>query len=236
MIITNVKNIWSSSTSDGIPALMPQRTDLWQFNLEPIMRVLRTLQLDFGPPGASLPPENTSVYYAKAVIFPEQAITQDPVRRGTIPYLMPSWDQPCQPARVTFYNESSDRGSRIYRALLAWLQLARQGRFNVSNVDLYADMSADASLRSIGAYRKDIQLSMMSGTGNADDSMVHDTWIMHQAWCSKVQPLELSQDNGTVHTIDAEITCAWISPIAVNENKPVSAGGPSAFGSNLLKF
>ena len=195
---------------------MPQRTDLWQLNLEPILRVLRKLEIDFSPPGVSLPPENTSVYYAKAVIFPEQAITQDPVRRGTIPYLMPSWDQPCQPARVTFYDESSDRGSRIYRALLAWLQLARQGRFNVTGRDMYADMSSVDSLRSIGAYRQDIQLSMLTGTGSAavegGGLQVSDTWIMHQAWCSKVQPLELSQDNGTVHTIDAEITCEWISP------------------------
>ena len=67
--------------------------------------------------------------FVKSVTFPTVTVRAEPYRRGSLPYNMPSWDEPLEPVRIVFLAEQNSIGqSSAYTFLTHWLALVRRGR------------------------------------------------------------------------------------------------------------
>lgn len=133
-MVIQPSNPWGKANS-----LEVQRSDLWVFELDPVIRYIRS---NF--PWISPLPEDAKPY-AKQVQFPEKRIRNKVIYRDSRPYNMPDYDDPLSEIRVDFlYDQPSStpiaKGagtlvpnptgtrSRIYTLLHAWYELARIGR------------------------------------------------------------------------------------------------------------
>lgn len=117
-IIQDLKNIWGST--GGIE---PQRSDLWQLNLDEVVESLNDILSEQFQPIAR--------FYTSSLTLPDQAVTAETVRRDSRPFQMPSWDAPLDPMRVQFFLDATGnlaRTSNLYRVLEAWRRVVRAGR------------------------------------------------------------------------------------------------------------
>lgn len=70
--------------------------------------------------------------FAKSVSLPENKVRPDAIRRCSIPYQTPSWDEPLDAVKVQFYlvhdSGNTESESPVLSFLNQWLQLVRAGR------------------------------------------------------------------------------------------------------------
>lgn len=112
------KNVWGSAQG-----LDPQRADLWLVDLANAAGRINALDVGFNVTGFTYP------QYVQSVSLPENKIKVESFRRDSVPYQMPSWDEPLDVLKIVFWMDTNDQTtSYTYGLLSAWLELVRAGR------------------------------------------------------------------------------------------------------------
>lgn len=162
------KNLWGATTSKG---LEPQRSDLWLVDLTELVNGLNKQGI-FQKLGLAAVP----VFYpqfVQSVTFPELKMKPEVYRRDSVPFNMPSWDEPLDPVKIVFLMDTDDNPnqSRVTSVLQAWQAIVRAGRGDRSS--LYADDAVLINLNS--SYRYDytfpIRIAMLRGSFTTRSSL-----------------------------------------------------------------
>lgn len=117
----NQTNLWGKQADQGL-GLEPQRNDLYFVDFaSAVKNVAAASRIQLAP---ILP------QYVRSVTLPELRTKADPIRRDSIPYNMPTWDDPLDPIKLTFLLDTKEQNdnSDVIRFLDAWLALTRAGR------------------------------------------------------------------------------------------------------------
>ena len=119
----NQKNLWGRQV-DGAASrvLEPQRVDLFLVDLEQAAKAISNVI------GESMPfmiPQ-----FVRSVSFPEVKVRTEPYRRDSIPFNMPSWDEPVDGVKIVFLMDTYDGNnqSNVCDLLDMWVALTRAGR------------------------------------------------------------------------------------------------------------
>lgn len=117
----NQMNLWGKQADAGT-TLEPQRSDLWMLDFKTAVQGVGTASKVALVP--ILP------QYVRAVTLPELRTRAEPIRRDSIPYPMPSWDDPLDPIKITFLMDTHAQEDvcNVIQFLDAWLALTRAGR------------------------------------------------------------------------------------------------------------
>lgn len=120
--IINQLNLWGKQSDFGL-GLEPQRNDLYYVDfLSTVNNVAAATNLQLAP---------VIPQYVRSVTLPEIRTKADPIRRDSVPYNMPSWDDPLDPVKITFVLDTKDMGfNPVIKLLDAWMALTRAGRGN----------------------------------------------------------------------------------------------------------
>lgn len=117
----NQINLWGRQADNGL-GLEPQRNDLYFVDFTTAVKyVSKAANVQLAP---------VIPQYVRSVTLPELRTKADPVRRDSIPYNMPSWDDPLDPIKLVFLLDTKDEddNSNVINFLDAWLALTRAGR------------------------------------------------------------------------------------------------------------
>lgn len=132
--LADQKNLWGATTSGG---LEPQRSDLWLVDLTELVNGLNK-QGTFEALGLAAVPKFLP-QFVQSVTFPELKMKAEAFRRDSIPFNMPSWDEPMDPVKITFLMDTwpNPNQSMVVSLMQAWQAIVRAGRGDRSS--LYAD-------------------------------------------------------------------------------------------------
>ena len=207
MLVTDTtvqRNVWGQTRD-------VQRSDLWYVDFRGAVDGTNAALGD--RPVAKILPQ-----HAQAVTLPElNKIRVEQVRRDSIPYPMPSWDECLEPITVVFWLESTD-SNPILVLLERWASLVRAGRgkritdANVAGVsgDDFATALVLNSKYSID-FRFPISIYLMRGQNNSlVDSLpetfcrlnAHSVWFA-SVWLSGYKVSELDHKNAGLVTVTA---------------------------------
>lgn len=118
-------NLWAKQADlgDASSGLEPQRNDLFYVDLDNAVRLIQQAGTFL-----ELPPIKPQL--ARSVTFPENKVRPDQVRRDSVAYNMPCWDEPLDAIRIVFLVDTWDADNRsdIVEVLDVWLALVRAGR------------------------------------------------------------------------------------------------------------
>lgn len=117
----NQTNLWGKQADGGL-GLEPQRNDLYFVDFSSAVRnVAKAANTQLSP---ILP------HYVRSISLPELRTKPDVVRRDSVPFNMPSWDDPLDPIKITFLLDSQQQDDRsdVVLFLNAWMALTRAGR------------------------------------------------------------------------------------------------------------
>lgn len=152
----NQINLWGKQADAGT-GLNPQRTDLWMVDFKTAAEGVAT--------ATNISIDPILPQYVRAITLPELRTKADPIRRDSIPFQMPSWDDPLDAIKITFMMDThqQDDVCNVVQFLDAWLALTRAGRgsrvlgYNMDKawVTLNSEFSID--------FRFDVWLSLLRG-------------------------------------------------------------------------
>lgn len=120
----------------------PQRSDLWYADFTLAVNGLNSqiVEGDYDQLSGSTRQLKALTQLSKqhciSVSLPELSIKSDSISRATVPYQMPSMDEPCSPIRVQFILDASPQQpnlSPVYNLLEAWRAFVRAGRGGLSS-------------------------------------------------------------------------------------------------------
>lgn len=150
------RNPWGRANEDG--GLNPHRTDLWYVDFSAVTAKLRT---DHDAETQELVPAISQLpaYYVRSINLPGAVVRAETFRRASIPFQMPSWDEPLEPLNMTFLMESV-APNPVLELLSAWQARARAGR---------------GGLGSLGWDKGDWRLNDRYGI---DFSFVFQVWLL----------------------------------------------------------
>lgn len=117
----NQTNLWGKQADSGL-GYEPQRNDLYFVDFaSAVKNVAAATRLQLPP----MPPQ-----YVRSITMPELRTKADPIRRDSIAFNMPSWDDPLDPIKIVFLLDTNnlDDSSAVTKFLDAWLNLTRAGR------------------------------------------------------------------------------------------------------------
>ena len=135
----NQINLWGKAANQAVTR-DPQRADLWFADFSGVTAALqkRVLGNQFGEfsmlPLRQFPQTipDLAPQLVKSITFPETKMRPETFRRMSIPYQMPSWDEPLDPIRVQFIADlaqsSEVTGFSAAKMLTWWSYVARIGR------------------------------------------------------------------------------------------------------------
>jgi hypothetical protein len=114
-------NLWGKAADNGL-GLEPQRSDLYVLDFttaqKGVAQAANQRLVDVLP------------QFVRSISLPELRTKADPIRRDSVPFQMPSWDDPLDAIKVVFMLDTSneDDKSAVIQFLDAWLALTRAGR------------------------------------------------------------------------------------------------------------
>lgn len=123
-------NLWGKAGDSG--ALDPQRNDLFYVDFSQAVHGLAATPyasgwakwIDLNALTINILPQ-----YVRSVTLPESRTKPEVVRRSSVPYNMPSWDDPLDPVKINFLVDThSNKAPVVLKFLDAWLSLIRAGR------------------------------------------------------------------------------------------------------------
>lgn len=117
----NQINLWGKQADAGT-GFNPQRADLWMVDFTPAAQgVAGATKISIAP----IVPQ-----YLRSISLPEQRTKAEPIRRDSVPFQMPSWDDPLDAIKITFLMDThqQDDACNVVQFLDAWLALTRAGR------------------------------------------------------------------------------------------------------------
>jgi len=199
------RNLWGA-TSSVTGVLEPQRSDLWYIDFT---NALNGVSDFFDSIVNYIPPQ-----MVQSISLPENKMKAEPFRRDSVPYQMPSWDEPLEMVRMTFLMDTSSANvSGILQFLNNWLELARAGRgFRSSGYGLNArgedPVLLDENFQS--QYRFDCPLYFLRGNnqGASTTSLFSDleawqTLRLQQLWIAGLKISDLNYTTNTLVTVEA---------------------------------
>ena len=152
----NQINLWGKQADAGT-GFNPQRIDLWMVDFK--------MAVDGVSKAANIPIDPILPQYLRSISLPEVRTKAEPIRRDSVPFQMPSWDDPLDPIKITFLMDThqQDDVCNVVQFLDAWLALTRAGRgsrvlgynMNKAWVLLNDSFSID--------FRFDVWLSLLRG-------------------------------------------------------------------------
>jgi hypothetical protein len=197
------RNTWGSAAGVGVNQLEPQRSDLWYVDFtNAILGVGDQLQV----------PSLLAVrkQLVQNVALPDTKIKAEYFRRDSLPYMMPSWDEPLEAVKMTFLLDTNTNAvSTMQDFLSKWLELVRAGRgfrstgykpdgHGNSPVLLDANYQSD--------YRFDCFLSFLRGNTNAETFSDLEAWQtlkLQQAYVASFRISDLSYTNTALVSLEA---------------------------------
>lgn len=113
-------NLWGKQADSF--GLEPQRTDLFFVDFVSAIRGVGA--------AANVKLVDVIPQYVRSVTLPELRTKAEPIRRDSVPYNVPSWDDPLDPVKLVFMWDTHDQNERsdVIQFLDAWLALTRAGR------------------------------------------------------------------------------------------------------------
>lgn len=111
-----IRNPWGRANDDG--GLNLHRNDLWYVDFSTAAKALHEIAEDV----IALP-----AFYVTSLSMAGYTVRADTFRRDSIPFQMPSWDEPVEPLTVTFLMESKNPNV-VLNFLSTWLAATRAGR------------------------------------------------------------------------------------------------------------
>jgi hypothetical protein len=184
------RNLWGSSASDS--GLEPQRSDLWLVDMTSVVIGLNS-QNAFSTLGL---PKVSQFFpqFVQSVSIPEDRIKPEAVRRDSVPYQMPSWDDPLDPLKITFVVDTSDveNGSKVLSVLKAWRTLARAGRGERSDVGTVLPLNQN--------FRYDfvfpLRVALLRGSLSSPESLgAENTAQMNRVMINQTDALKAQSDS-----------------------------------------
>lgn len=117
----NQTNLWGKQADNG-EGLEPQRNDLYFVDF--------TSSVKYVAKAANVQLPDIAPQYVRSITLPELRTKSDAVRRDSVPYNMPSWDDPLDAIKLVFLLDTREEndGSSVLKFLDAWLALTRAGR------------------------------------------------------------------------------------------------------------
>lgn len=197
------RNTWGSAAAVGVNQLEPQRSDLWYVDFTNAILGAGDL-LDV--------PSLLAVrkQLVQSVSLPETKIKVEPFRRDSLPYNMPSWDEPLEAVKMTFLLDTNTNAvSTMQDFLRQWLELVRAGR-GFRSTGYKPDnhgtppILLDANYRS--PYRYDCFLSFLRGSNNGETFSDLEAWQtlkLQQAYVTSFRISDLSYTNSALVTLEA---------------------------------
>ena len=151
--VSKQKNLWGKSID-------PHRVDLWYVSLE---EARAGLQATTGAEGTEYLPEILP-QHIQSVTLPEPVkIRAEAVRRESIAYQMPSWDEPLDPVSVTFILEDTTPNP-VLTLLETWASLVRAGRGMRSDSGGFRGQSLKLNDRFGIDFRFNIYIYLLQGS------------------------------------------------------------------------
>jgi hypothetical protein len=197
------RNTWGSAAAVGVNQLEPQRSDLWYADFtNAILGVGDQLEV----------PSLLAVrkQLVQTVTFPDTKIKTELFRRESLPYMMPSWDEPLDALKMTFLLDTNTNAvSTMQDFLSKWHELVRAGRgFRSSGYK--QDAHGNSPILLDGNYRSDYRfdcfLSFLRGSNNAETFSDLEAWQtlkLQQAYVASYRLSDLSYTNTTLVTLEA---------------------------------
>jgi hypothetical protein len=158
--ISTQVNLWGKATDQTV-GLVPQRSDLFYVDFRNAVRGINAT----GASPRPIDPASILPQFVRSTTLPENRLKPETVRRDSVPYNMPSWDDPLDPVKVVFLMSNSDDVSKndLISVLDTWLKLTRAGRGsrqdgygNSGYVLLNSNYSID--------YTFDVSIHLLRGT------------------------------------------------------------------------
>jgi hypothetical protein len=152
----NQINLWGKQADAGT-GFNPQRIDLWMVDFK--------MAVDGVSKAANIPIDPILPQYLRSISLPEVRTKAEPIRRDSVPFQMPSWDDPLDAIKITFLMDThqQDDVCNVVQFLDAWLALTRAGRgnrvlgYNMDNVSLLLNNNFSID------FRFDVSLSLLRG-------------------------------------------------------------------------
>lgn len=166
------KNLWGATTDAG---LEPQRSDLWLVDLTELVNGLNAQKIFQRLKLADVP--QFFPQFVQSVTLPEQKMKAEQFRRDSVPYNMPSWDEPLDPVKIVFLMDTNNNPnqSRVTSVLQAWQAVCRAGRGDRSTLYVERDFAIPLNANLRYDYTFPIRVAQLRG-----GSAVHGTLTNEQ--------------------------------------------------------
>jgi len=151
-------------------------------------------------------------HYVKSINLPESRLKPDTVRRESVPYPMPSWDDPLDPAKITFLLDTHEQDdySAVVNFLDAWMALTRAGRgdryrnynSNHGHLLLNSDFRVDFQFNIFiylvrGLNASDVPANIYKGM------RAHSIWVLTHAWLGGYKLSDFTYSESGLTTVEA---------------------------------
>jgi len=200
----DVENIWAKAGS----GLEPQRADLWIIDFREATYALTKTHF-------------ATHFFAASVSLPPLSIKAEEFRKGSVPYMLPGFDEAPGPVTINFIHDIGTNGgqnevtdiyrSEMYKFLNLWRRAARAGRGGMSEEDVPV---LDANYKH--SYRFDVSLNMVRPDdleGVTDDTdlekqhnmTISSKYVLKKAWLSSLKISDLNYANGNQYVTIAAV-------------------------------
>lgn len=179
------RNLWGrqSDVQASDLGLEPQRNDLYMVDFDNALKNVNAVSKK------NLAP--VMPHYVRSCTLPEQRTKSEPIRRDSLAYNMPSWDDPLDPVKLVFLMEtSSGRSSKVIQFLDTWLALTRAGRGSRANGYYEPDWLTLNSAYSID-FRFNVNLHFLRGASTTSN-FVQDNTVSAVTSANQVTPTATS--------------------------------------------
>ena len=175
--ITTAKqtNLWGKQSTPGADiGLEPQRNDLYMVDFTNAVKNVEAVSKKTLAP--FLP------QYVRSCTLPELRTKSEPIRRDSIPYNMPSWDDPLDAIKIVFLLETSTQTySTVVAFMDLWLALTRAGRGS-RQAGYYTTLGWFRLNSSYSVdFRFDVFLYLLRGASASNNFVQNDAFNRNQA-------------------------------------------------------
>lgn len=202
--------MWGSAAATGT-ALEPQRADLWKVDLSDVVNGLNS-QNAFGILGL---PVVREIYpqLVQSVVLPDIKMKPEVIRRDSVPFQMPSWDEPLDAVKIVFLVDSSDNlnQSLVLSLVQTWQAVVRAGRGDRTLLYNAGVFPLDDNYQANYAFNLRISLLRGSLTTQAPNNVsstqawleIDAEWILSAAWLASWKLSDLNYTESRLMTLEA---------------------------------
>ena len=217
------KNPWGSKAGAGY-GVIPQRSDLWTVDFSSALSGInaafgsQTMMKDTN----ELPKPTISgvdSYDIQQLSLPATTVNSDAFRRGSIPYVMPTFDNQLDAVRVVFMIDGGDRavtqmnGSYVLNFIEAWHMLVRAGR-QPRGSGYWVRLTQNLT----SSFRFPVTLRFLRGSAYQDPATLGADELepgmeltLENAWVSSYKLSDLTYLSTGLLTLDVTLVCEAVT-------------------------